>query len=85
MRDILPYMCIVEDCPQTDTFYMSKEAWLNHMNEEHGGATQWVCHACSQKNIYATFSKSADFTAHLQQQHSNGIRPERFPMLLSAW
>jgi hypothetical protein len=46
---------------------------------------QWVCHACSQKNIYATFGKSADFTAHLQQQRSKGIKPEQIPMLLSSW
>jgi hypothetical protein len=85
MGDILPYTCIVEECSRTDTFHMNKEAWLIHMNEEHGGTMQWVCHACSQKNIYATFGKSDDFTAHLEQQHGKGIKPGQIPMLLSSW
>jgi hypothetical protein len=85
MGDILPYTCIVEDCPQTDTFYMTKETWLNHMDEEHGSTVQWVCHACSQKNTCATFTESADFTAHLEQQHHKGIKPKHIPMLCSSW
>lgn len=85
MGDILPYTCIVEECSRTDTFHMNKEAWLTHMNEEHGGTVQWVCHSCSQKNIYATFGRSADFTAHLEQQHGKGIKPGQIPMLLSSW
>jgi hypothetical protein len=64
---------------------MTKETWLSHMNEEHGGTVQWVCHACSQKNVYATFGESADFSAHLEQQHGKGIRPGQIPMLLSSW
>lgn len=85
MGDILPYTCIVEDCSQSDIFYMTKEAWLNHIDKEYGGTEQWVCHACSQKNIHATFHKSNHFTAHLQHQHSNGITPQHIPMLCSAW
>lgn len=85
MGDILPYTCVVDGCSRVDTFHMNKEAWLIHMNEEHGGAVQWVCHACSQRNIYATFGKSDDFTAHLEQQHGKGIKPGQIPMLLSSW
>lgn len=85
MGDVLPYTCIVEDCRQADMFYTTKNSWLSHMGEEHGDTVQWVCHACSQKNIYATFRDPADFTTHLEQQHSKGIRPNQIPMLLSSW
>lgn len=64
---------------------MTREAWLSHMDDEHGGREQWVCHVCSQKNIYATFRESSDFTAHIEQDHSKGIKPQQIPMLLSAW
>ncbi|KAH8704080.1 hypothetical protein BGW36DRAFT_288147, partial [Talaromyces proteolyticus] len=84
-KDILPYTCVIEDCPRTDTFYIDKETWLSHMNKGHGGTDQWVCHACSQKNINATFRELANFTAHLEHQHSNGIRLQQIPMLCSAW
>lgn len=83
--DILPYTCIIEECSQIDTFYMTKETWLSHMDEEHGGVEQWLCHACSQKNINATFVDSINFTTHLEEQHSKGIKPQQIPMLLLAW
>ncbi|KAJ5995826.1 hypothetical protein N7481_002803 [Penicillium waksmanii] len=85
MADILPYTCIIEDCLEMEKFYMTKETWLSHMDKAHGGTEQWVCHACSQKNISATFKESTEFTAHLEQQHSKGVRPQQIPMLLSAW
>ncbi|KAI7978202.1 hypothetical protein EIK77_009742 [Talaromyces pinophilus] len=64
---------------------MTKEAWLSHMDDEHEGREQWICHVCSQKNIYATFRESSEFTAHVEQDHSKGIKPQQIPMLLSAW
>jgi hypothetical protein len=85
MGDILPYTCIFEGCPETNTFYMSKETWLSHMEKEHWGIEQWECRACSQKNIYVTFRESSHFTAHIEQQHSKGIKPQQIPMLRLAW
>lgn len=55
------------------------------MDDEHEGREQWVCHVCSQKNIYTTFRESSDFSAHVKQDHSKGIKPQQIPMLLSAW
>lgn len=55
------------------------------MEDEHEVREQWVCHVCSQKNIYATFRESSDLTAHIEQDHSKGIKPQQIPMLLSAW
>ena len=85
MADILPYTCILEDCSKASTFYMTRETWLSHMQNDHEGTEQWVCQACSQKNIYISFQEAADFTAHLQQQHDKRIKPQQIPMLLSAW
>ncbi|KAJ5927878.1 hypothetical protein N7466_006834 [Penicillium verhagenii] len=85
MGDILPYTCILEDCPKPEIFHMTREAWLSHMKQEHGATEQWVCLACSQKGTYVSFTESAEFTAHIEQQHGKGIRPQQIPMLLSAW
>lgn len=86
IADIQPYTCILEDCTRDGTFYPSKETWLQHMDREHKGSEQWVCHACAQKEICdVTFSDQAGFVAHLESQHGKGIRPRHIPMLVSAW
>lgn len=84
MGDILSYPCILEDCPKAGTFYIDRVAWSDHMKKDHGGTEQWVCRACSQKNIDVGFKNSADFIAHVEQIHSNGIKPHQIPVLLSA-
>ncbi|KAL3447097.1 hypothetical protein BJX65DRAFT_104514 [Aspergillus insuetus] len=83
--DITPYTCILEECPQPELLYVTKESWSSHMDKTHGSTEQWVCQACSQKNISASFKEPVGFTAHLQQEHSRGIKPHQIPMLLSAW
>lgn len=85
MGDILPYTCTLEGCLKASTLYMTRDAWLSHMQNDHEGTEKWVCQACSQKNIYISFQGAADFTAHLQQQHDKRIKPQQIPMLLSAW
>ncbi|KAJ6153608.1 purine and uridine phosphorylase [Penicillium chermesinum] len=55
------------------------------MNEHHSGSDQWMCHICTQKNIYASFTISDDFVEHLEHQHSEGIEPRQIPMLILAW
>jgi hypothetical protein len=84
-RDISPYTCILEECPQSELFYATKESWSSHMDKTHGSMEQWAFQACSQKNISASFKEPVVFTAHLQQEHSRGIKPHQIPMLLSAW
>ncbi|KAL2798680.1 hypothetical protein BJX66DRAFT_21618 [Aspergillus keveii] len=84
-RDISPYTCILEECPQPELLYVTKESWFSHMDKTHGSREQWVCQACSQKNIFASFKEPVVFTAHLQQEHSRGIKPHQISMLLSAW
>lgn len=83
--DILPYTCVFEECPTPGAFYLTREAWVSHMGQEHGGTERWICQACSQKGVYVTFHTPVDFTDHLQQQHSKAIKPHHFPTLLSAW
>ncbi|KAF9890246.1 hypothetical protein FE257_006158 [Aspergillus nanangensis] len=68
-----------------NTFFMTKDAWLGHMNKDHGTISQWVCQACSQKNIQVTFSDAEGLTSHLKHQHNEGIKSHHIPMLLSAW
>ncbi|KAI9367894.1 hypothetical protein BJX61DRAFT_547065 [Aspergillus egyptiacus] len=83
--DVLPYTCILEECPKLDTFYVTKKEWLAHMNKEHNSALQWVCQTCLQKSIHIAFDEADEFISHIKQQHGEGIKPHHIPILLSAW
>ncbi|KAL3482044.1 hypothetical protein BJX99DRAFT_253167 [Aspergillus californicus] len=85
MADILPYTCVLSDCPRPEAFYMTREAWSSHMEKEHDSTSQWVCHSCKQKDIDTIFRDPSAFRMHLEDQHGRGIKPHRIPMLLTAW
>ncbi|OGM44697.1 hypothetical protein ABOM_007418 [Aspergillus bombycis] len=85
MADILPYTCILPDCPRPEAFYMTREAWTSHMEKEHDSTSQWICHSCKQKDIHTIFRDPSAFRMHLEDQHGRGIKPHRIPMLLTAW
>ncbi|KAL2858223.1 hypothetical protein BJX68DRAFT_163001 [Aspergillus pseudodeflectus] len=42
-RDISPYTCILEECPEPELLYVTKESWSSHMDKAHGSTEQWVC------------------------------------------
>lgn len=85
MGDVIPYTCILPDCPHPLRFYLTKETWVSHMANDHGGSSQWVCQLCSQKSIDLIFGQPNELAAHLAQTHSKGIKPTQIPTLLSAW
>ncbi|KAL3263430.1 hypothetical protein ABHI18_001819 [Aspergillus niger] len=84
-RDILPYTCILEDCPRPERLYHTKDLWLSHMLTDHGGTSHWVCLACNGSSERRVFFEDSALTEHLEQKHSRGIKPRQIPMLASAW
>ncbi|OJZ81317.1 hypothetical protein ASPFODRAFT_222994 [Aspergillus luchuensis CBS 106.47] len=84
-RDILPYTCILEDCPLPERNYHTKDLWLSHMSTDHGSFPHWVCLACNESSERPTFYEESAFTKHLDETHSTGIKPHQIQMLVSAW
>ncbi|RDK37648.1 hypothetical protein M752DRAFT_308545 [Aspergillus phoenicis ATCC 13157] len=84
-KDILPYTCILEDCPRPERLYHTKDLWLSHMLTDHGGTSHWVCLACNGSSEPRVFFEDSALTEHLEQKHSRGIKPQQIPMLASAW
>ncbi|KAM7210115.1 hypothetical protein V8F06_014504 [Rhypophila decipiens] len=35
MRDLMPYICLLDDCPQPDILFETSRDWLNHMASRH--------------------------------------------------
>ncbi|KAL3479410.1 hypothetical protein BJX99DRAFT_222568, partial [Aspergillus californicus] len=84
-RDILPYTCILEDCPHPEKLYHTKNLWLSHMCTDHGDDSKWVCLACNDSSAPPMFYERAAFIEHLEGTHSRGIKPQQIPILASAW
>ncbi|KAL2813560.1 hypothetical protein BJX63DRAFT_421200 [Aspergillus granulosus] len=83
--DILPYTCILEDCPHPEKLYHTKDLWLSHMFRDHGGTFTWACLACNDSSARQVFTEKSAFIEHLEGRHSRGIKPQQIPMLVSAW
>ncbi|KAE8320572.1 hypothetical protein BDV39DRAFT_211546 [Aspergillus sergii] len=84
-QDILPYTCILEDCPHPEKLYHTKDLWLSHMLTDHGGISHWICLACNDSNEHPVFYEESAFIEHLEERHSRGIEPQHIPMLATAW
>ncbi|KAL3462602.1 hypothetical protein BJX64DRAFT_259031 [Aspergillus heterothallicus] len=85
MGDVLPYTCILHDCPSPDNFFSTKDAWLRHMNSDHKTSSQWVCQTCAQKKNLLTFHEAEGLVSHIKDKHRDGIKVHHIPMLVSAW
>jgi hypothetical protein len=84
IEDVLPYTCILEDCPCPMELYVNRQNWLDHMNKDHSGARHWICFACAEFER-PTFNKEDEFFDHLGHKHQSGIKASQIPVLLSAW
>lgn len=77
-QDILPYMCIYEQCPLPDEMYLTSEELIKHIREHHG-TTMWSCPYCLQKTSEdnsCIFKTSEQWQNHMQQAHGNLIPEE---------
>lgn len=78
--DLLPYTCILEQCPLPQKLYRTRREWLDHMQTEHTGSHYWLCFACSEP---VKFDEENDFSFHLQSQHSDAVSIDQVPFFIS--
>lgn len=45
-QDILPYMCVYEDCSTPEEMYLTSDDLLKHVQDQHS-ILQWVCSPCA--------------------------------------
>ncbi|KAK2800230.1 hypothetical protein FQN50_008194 [Emmonsiellopsis sp. PD_5] len=80
-EDILPYTCVLEDCPQPHRLYTSREEWVKHMEADHIGSQHWVCFACTSMQP-TKFTEEQDFVHHLQSDHRDHISPDQISFVV---
>ncbi|ETR96945.1 hypothetical protein M419DRAFT_39796 [Trichoderma reesei RUT C-30] len=65
IRDLMPFICVMESCPIPNAMFNSSEDWTQHMEEHHreGG---WVCR-CEDNTFY--FHDEDEYMRHMVHDH----------------
>ncbi|KAK8054405.1 hypothetical protein PG996_013706 [Apiospora saccharicola] len=70
-QDILPYMCVFENCSTPDEMYLTSDDLLKHVQDHHS-TLQWVCSQCVRspdRSRFSTFHTMAEWQAHTVEVH----------------
>ncbi|KAL6832172.1 hypothetical protein V8C40DRAFT_238033 [Trichoderma camerunense] len=82
-QDILPYMCIFEDCETPKNMYLTSDELVKHMRSHHS-VPRWICSYCSSKSEghqQFVFESPAEWESHMQQAHIAAFTPAQLPAL----
>jgi hypothetical protein len=65
MRDLEPYVCLIEHCPDPEHFFRDRGTWFSHMRTH---STEW---RCSLLNHSLSFKCEDDYDKHMRDEHSS--------------
>ncbi|KAF2025169.1 hypothetical protein EK21DRAFT_93497 [Setomelanomma holmii] len=80
-ESIVPYTCILTDCPDPVTLYSDKDSWLQHIFQDHHSEPFWECMFC---NSATTFQTGDELGAHITRQHDRAVSHDDLDDLLSV-
>ncbi|KAL6872222.1 hypothetical protein HDV57DRAFT_505988 [Trichoderma longibrachiatum] len=69
VRDLMPFICVMESCPIPNAMFDSFEEWTQHM-EQHHRQSGWVCR-CGGNTFY--FHDEGEYMRHMVYSH--GVDP----------
>ena len=71
-RDLQPYSCTFESCPDRGRTYKSRTAWITHELFNHRASSEWICiEVCGRK-----FADRGYFKAHILDDHLKATRSD---------
>ncbi|KAJ0421436.1 hypothetical protein BJY00DRAFT_108879 [Aspergillus carlsbadensis] len=82
VQDIMPYFCIFDDCPTTNTLFESGRDWLKHMRDRHV-VTGWTC-MDETHNTIMVFNSDAEFRDHMQTCHNGAFADDELDDIVIA-
>lgn len=68
--DIMPYTCVLENCPNPEVLYLTRKDWADHMEKDHESVQYWLCTACLEP---IKFHNKDHFIQHVRDQHIDAI------------
>ncbi|KKP00179.1 hypothetical protein THAR02_07703 [Trichoderma harzianum] len=82
-RDVLPYTCIIADCPYPDRLYIDRSDWMAHVQNDH--PPRWECLPCRNvKEMPLLFASVDEFLKHTKQDHGDSISEDLYSTLVDA-
>ena len=75
-RDLRPYICTFDSCPNAEKLYVTRHDWLYHEEQLH--QRRWIC----PLKCRTDFASSDMLRQHLQQRHSSSYSAAQVPVLL---
>ncbi|RSM14720.1 hypothetical protein CDV31_005302 [Fusarium ambrosium] len=83
-EDLCPYTCPFSDCSSMDTLYITRKAWKDHIDKDHGSSQHWQCLACKGVTTSDIFLDVETFTNHIKTDHQDTMAESQIPTLLDA-
>ncbi|KAJ5598652.1 hypothetical protein N7537_008736 [Penicillium hordei] len=74
-RDLRPYVCTFEDCPNGGKLYVSRHDWIYHELQIH--RRNYVCKVCQKM-----CSNRKEMSAHLREHYDESISPSQLGVIL---
>ncbi|KAL3477431.1 hypothetical protein BJX99DRAFT_257460 [Aspergillus californicus] len=82
IQDIMPYFCVLEECPTPNTLFESGLGWLKHMKTQHV-VTSWTCMDDSHDTTLFFDSDSA-FKDHMHACHIHAFPEDELDEIAAA-
>ncbi|RSL41865.1 hypothetical protein CEP53_012506 [Fusarium sp. AF-6] len=83
-EDLCPYTCPFSDCSTMDTLYITRKAWKDHIDKDHGSSQHWQCLACKGVKTSDIFLDVETFTNHIKTDHQDTMAESQIPTLLDV-
>ncbi|KIX10281.1 uncharacterized protein Z518_01363 [Rhinocladiella mackenziei CBS 650.93] len=77
MRDLEPYACVFEKCPDHNLFFRDRSSWIAHMRNTH--TTRWVC--TSGPHSPCQFRTDQEYEDHMWEAHAGTFTKSQLPLL----
>lgn len=68
IQDLVPFVCVLEHCPNPGSLFESDKDWFNHMRNQHATGA-WLC-VDSTHSTTLHYQSKAEFKYHLIMNHS---------------
>lgn len=63
----MPYICVLEPCPEPNSLFESGKDWIDHMRNQHA-TSGWTCMDGSHETTFF-FDTDSAFKNHMHQYH----------------
>lgn len=68
LRDLQPYSCLFDSCPEKETTFGTRRVWVNHEFQHHRPQPEWRCSGSCVK----VYHQREDFEYHILEDHLQG-------------